>query len=367
MDLKKIGSIEAIALILIMTLNSLISDSAQDIIKNIGSASIINIVYCTIIALILFFIIFKLFEKFNKEDILDISEFFGGKVFKNIIGILFLLYFTFISSIILRNFAEILKVAYFPETSISTILLCFIIVIYIASTFRTSSIIKTNLLIIPFTILSIVLIFVATSGDFIYEHMFPILGYGFEHTFFNGASHIFAFSGLAYLYFFMPNISSSKKATKLGVISIVISSILLLLSIVSFLFGAPYVSYTEEISATLFIIRSVSFGRFFERPESLFILVWILSVISYLSVTIIVIGSILNKTIGSSNSITLRSFYTPIIFVCSLIPYNLSTVRFLQYNIFKYVSIIMVYIIPLIILILSFLKKRKLEKGVSSA
>ena len=354
MDLKKIGSIEAIALILIMTLNSLISDSAQDIIKNIGSASIINIVYCTIIALILFFIIFKLFENFNREDILDISEFFGGKVFKNIIGILFLLYFTFISSIILRNFAEILKVAY-------------LIVIYIASTFRTSSIIKTNLLIIPFTILSIVLIFVATSGDFIYEHMFPILGYGFEHTFFNGASHIFAFSGLAYLYFFMPNISSSKKATKLGVISIVISSILLLLSIVSFLFGAPYVSYTEEISATLFTIRSVSFGRFFERPESLFMLVWILSVISYLSVTIIVIGSILNKTIGSSNSITLRSFYTPIIFVCSLIPYNLSTVRFLQYNIFKYVSIIMVYIIPLIILILSFLKKRKLEKGVSSA
>lgn len=366
MDLKKIGSFEAIALILIVTINSIISDTSQDIIRDVGSASIINLIYCTILALIFFFIIFKLFQKFNKEDIIDISDFLGGKLLKTIVGILFLAYFTFISSTILRSFTEMLKVSYFPETAITSIILFFIVTLFLSSKAKNGAIIKTNLILIPSSILVVLISCALTVKNFTFERVFPILGNGFNSTFLTGASNIFAFSGLAYLYFLMPYISSSKKATRIGIISIIISSIILFLSIASFLLAFPFVASTEEISVTLFSIRSASFGRFFERPESLFVLIWMLSIISYLCVTLMIIGSILSKLLDAHDSNVIRSVYVPIIFIVSLIPSDLSTLNFLHYTAYKFASLIVVFAVPLVILLLSALKKRKLEKGVSS-
>ena len=73
---------------------------------------------------------------------MDIAEYLGGKTLKTFIGIVFIFYFLFSSSILLRNFCECLKIVYYPMTSLIFIILTFIIVICITLHHRFSSIAK---------------------------------------------------------------------------------------------------------------------------------------------------------------------------------------------------------------------------------
>lgn len=275
-----------------------------------------------------------------------------------IVSIIFLVYFTLISSTFLRGFTEIVKTSFFSETSIMTILFWFTIVLYIVSLFKTNSIIKTNVIIVPLAMLAFLIVFIATIRDFTPQRIFPILGYGSKQTFLKGSTNIFAFSGLAYLYFFMPHIKSNKKATRLGIISCIISSLMLISSIASLVMAFPFVTSTEELSSTLFAIRTISFGDFFDHPESVFLLIGLLSLLSYLSVTMIVISSICNKIFKNHDLDIIRKFYLPIIFVLALLPKKIYQIRFIDYNVYKYFSLVTVYIIPLILLILATLKKK---------
>lgn len=72
---KKIGNLEAIALVLIVVIAHIISNLPKGIISSTSSGAIINVVFVSIIALGIVFLISELLKKFPNLDILDISKF----------------------------------------------------------------------------------------------------------------------------------------------------------------------------------------------------------------------------------------------------------------------------------------------------
>ena len=78
----------------------------RNLVESTKSGTIINIIYVAIIAILISYLIYKLIKNFSGSDIIDISEYLGGKVFKTIIGIIFISYFSISSGILLRNFCE---------------------------------------------------------------------------------------------------------------------------------------------------------------------------------------------------------------------------------------------------------------------
>ena len=129
----KLTSVEAICIILsIFVAHSLVS-LPKALIDVTKSATILNLLIVGFIALFFIFIIIKLLKAFPGLDIIDISEYLAGKSFRNIIGIIFISYFIFSSSILLRNFCECLKIVYYPMTSILFLLVTFIIAISMVS------------------------------------------------------------------------------------------------------------------------------------------------------------------------------------------------------------------------------------------
>ena len=90
---QKIGTVEAIALIVTIIINQIILNLPDVIITTTGSSSWINVIYISIIAIIFCALICKLFKPFNSNDIIDVSEYLGGKILKYIIGIA---YFAFL-------------------------------------------------------------------------------------------------------------------------------------------------------------------------------------------------------------------------------------------------------------------------------
>ena len=204
MTKSKLGTLEAIMLILSIVVTHTILSLPREILVATKSATIINLIFVSIIAILFSYLVVKLIKNFAGSDIIDVSEYLGGKLFKHIVGILFILYFLISSSIMLRNFCESLKIIYYPMTNIIFIIALFILSLCSANRLDFNASLKTNLLIIPFVLASIVFLFFANMNKFVPERIFPIFGDGLLNTFVLGRANISAFGGIAYIYFIPP-------------------------------------------------------------------------------------------------------------------------------------------------------------------
>ena len=119
---SKLGTIEAIMLVLTIVVAHSVLSMSTNILSSYKSASILNVIYVSVIAIAITYIIYRLLKNFPNMDIIDISEAVGGKVFKNLVGIVFIIYFILTASLMLRNFCESIQILYFPMTDITFIM-----------------------------------------------------------------------------------------------------------------------------------------------------------------------------------------------------------------------------------------------------
>lgn len=359
MSTSKMGLFEAISFLLIVITNKIILNLPKSIIIDCGSSAWINVIYISILAILFTLLIVKLFKKFEGYDILDVSNYLGGSFLKKISGIGYLLVFMLISALILRDFTETLKIIYYPNSPLIFIMLFFLIGIIAGNKFGLKAIAKTNLFIMPIIVLSVLIIWISSFKSFVPERLFPLLGNGLEKNFVSGISNIFSYSGLAYLFLMMPYLKNAKQFKKISIISIVISSIYLLLSVLSLLLVFPYISVTDEANSIYLLTRSLEFGRFFQRTDAIFVLLFIMSCLSYLTITMFLILSVFKKITNIQDSKAMTYCFAVLILGLALIPNNVSEVRTVIYSFFKYYILYFIFGFSTLVLILANIKKKR--------
>jgi len=295
MENTRIGKFEAIALILTITVNQVVCNITKSIISSTNSSAILNSAYISIVALILSYIIYIFLKKFPTFDILDISFFLGGKLLKAIISLLFLFYFIFFSATLLKIFASCIQLIYYPASNVFFITTIFLIGSVFVCNLKNNAIFRSNLLTIPFIIISIIVLFLGNTGDFIFESMFPIFGNGINETFLAGISNLFAFQGLLHILFLPPLLKDVTQLKKITLLSIIFSAIYLILSISIVLFLFDTTVSNSLLMPLYSAARYIEFGTFFQRLDSIFMLTWIISFASYLSIIISTCCNILKK------------------------------------------------------------------------
>lgn len=355
----KLNKWEAVFFILIIIINKIILNLPKNLILVCSTGSILNLLYLAIISIIILYIILKLFKPFSNADILDLSEFVGGNFLKILIGFLYIILFFFASSFVLINFINILENIYFPLSPKLMLLLFFVIPAFIANLVGGKSISKTNCIIIPAIIFSLLVIFLGTSESFEWTHLFPILGNGVKSTFVDGLTNIYAFSGIAYIFFLKPMLKNEKDFNKISYLTFGISTVFLILSVASLLLTFPTITSSQEINSIYTISRVIQFGSFLERLDALFILLWILSVMSYVSISMFLCIRVTKKLFNLKNSKNLSYLFSIFYLAFCNIPFNAANINFFQTTIYKYYLIFLVYIVSTLILYFSFLKLKK--------
>ena len=175
-------------------------------------------------------------------------------------------------------------------------------------------------------------------------------------------SNLFAFGGLAYLYFIPPYLRESNKFNKVAIISIILSSIYLLLSISTIFFMFNSYSEIDEIMPLFNAVRYIEFGTFFQRLDAIFLLIWIISFMTYLSIVSKFCLDILKKLTNIKNEKLIVSPICLLILGISLALSNYSLVNFFENVLYKYLFFILVIFVNLTILIIANLKKLKEKK-----
>lgn len=359
--MAKIGSAEAIALVCIGILNHTILYLHKSIFDVCNSSILLNIIYVSLLCLVFGIIIANLFKKFPDKDIVDISEVVGGKPLKYVTGILYILFFLLVCSLLLRNFSEGIKVTYFLRSPVWIIVLAFLLIPFLANIFGPSSIVRCNFIIFPLMIISFIITFIAIGNNYTFQRIFPILGKGISETFLIGSSNIFVLSGICILFFLPPMLKNKKNFKYVTLVSISISGLLLIFSIASLLFALPFIFNISELSPIYLLVRSTNFGEFLENPESVFILIWILSFMSFLSVFTMLIIYILKKFTKHYNPYIYSFAVTVIIFILTMISKTYAILNTIESTLYKYFSIFLVFVYSLIILIIGATKKKTTE------
>ena len=366
MNYSKIGTIEGIFLLCIGILNHIILYLPQSIVNICGTSSIINVIYICTIFLIILLLFIKWYKPFYGQDILDISNYLGGKTLKYISGILFSILFLLITSILLRNFAEAIYTAYFSHIDIKLIIFFFAFIVFIAINFGKTSIIRCNTLITFAMIISLIILIISLIPNIDIYNMYPLLGNGIKATFIEGIGNLYAFSGICIIFFISPMLKKPESLSKITISAYCIVSSILFLVICSLLLSLSFLLNVNELSPIYLLFNTIQFGKFFQDPKSLFILIWILSIISFLSVFLMLIVIIIQKLLNFKNFSALSGSTTSLLFIFTLIPKNLSEIIFISSDLYKYFQIAIVFIYGFLILGFAYFKKNNELKEIKN-
>lgn len=358
MESEKIGNKEAVVFIVTIMLNIIILSASKIIIKDCKSSSILNVILISAIAIFIVFLICKLFKNFAGESLLDISKFLGGSFLQFIVGFIYIAYFAFVTGILLNKICDCLQIVFYPNTNLVFILLLFIISAAIISNFKNNSIFKSTLIIFPLLVLAIALVFIGNTKNFNFDNIYPILGNDINTTFVVGITNLFTFSGLCYLYFLPTHLSNPEKFKKIAISSIILTSAFLILIIANILFMFNNTLSSSELFPLYIAVRYIEFGTFVQRLDSLFLLICILSFISYLTINTVVCTDIFKKISNLSDNKPIIYPYLLCVFAIALTVKDNPTSEFLENTVFKILFFAIVIAFSIIILILANLKKR---------
>ena len=358
-NLKKVGKVEAIGLMVMIMINQIILNLGNVLILATGSSAWINIIYISILAVLFTLLICKLFQPFENADILDVSEFLGGKFLKIIIGIVYILFFLFLSALLLRYLTSSLKLIYFNNSPLVFLLLFFIVPSVIVVKMGIKAIAKVNLVFMPILLISMLVILFSTSKYFVPQRIFPIFGFGLNKTLLSGTINICSFISIGYLYFLIPILKDPKQFKKIAVSSIIFSAIYLFLSVICLLMMFPFISFTDEMLSIYLLTRMIEFGRFLQRIDAIFILIWILSMLSFISISSFLISDIFKKLTKIKDSKYIVYCIGGLLFSIALSIKNIAIIKYLENIVLKYIILVVVFIISLIILVLGYFKKKR--------
>ena len=250
-----------------------------------------------------------------------------------------------------------MKLIYFQDAKTFFIVGIFLLTAVVVNKIGFKNVVKVNTLIVFVVLITVVVLFSASLNHIQFERIFPIMGYGINETFILGSLNVFSFGGLIYLYLIRPNLNDQNNYKKIGIASITLSSIYLLLSVASLLFLFPFLSNGTETLSVYMSTRTIEFGKFFERSDALFVLVWIFAFLSYLSVIISYVTKINKKVFNVKNSSPIIYIVGLLILIVTLLPNSYNQISFLENNVYKYAALIVVFVYSFIILLIGYLKK----------
>ena len=179
-----------------------------------------------------------------------------------------------------------------------------------------------------------------------------------------GFGNIFAFSSMFILALMMPLIGDGDRFKKIGLISLIIFFIYLILGVMALLFLIPSITEINNTLSIYILARQVNFGDFIQRIDAIFILIWVMSIFSYLAITTYFTLNTFKKVFNVKHKKSMIYSISALIFIISMLPKNISDVTIFESSFYKYTSIAFVFVICLAILVSGYIKKKaELKKG----
>lgn len=358
----KFGPSEAICLLTITISSKVFFSSPAILVGLTGTAAWYTTLISATVALIGFYFIYLLLKRYPGQDLVGILDLTLGRIIGFVFSFLLAVYLLFVAMARISELTEFLKVYIILLSPNWFIVGIFILCLLTLSFLGLESIARiAKLLAFPLGAgLIAVLLLGVQNYDF--NNLFPILGKGLDKIALHGILRSSVYGEVIILAIFASSFQGPKFIKKEGIISLVLSAIIISVSILAFLLTFPYY-ISEEITAPMYELSSlVDYGRFVQRIESVFLFVWVIA--SFISAGLVFYAFIwmfcTTFRIPDKTPIVIGSCL--ILFSLSLMHRDIVTVVFGYVKFIRNVGGIPLVILPALLLVISWVRR----KGVKS-
>ena len=352
----------------LMVLFGLGSSSVLGLGKEAMQDAWISIIIGCCFGVIIFLLYGMIIKNYPDYSIIEIlNKTFGSKLGK-IIGFIYIIYFAFYTSVVLRDIFELLSLYVMTETPIFVLALVSIIVFAYATFLGIETIVRFGVLIFVISIPLKLLFILGTiaSGITALENLLPVLENGLRPVI--GASFPLItgipFGQMFIFLMVLPYVKEKEKTVKTSIYAIITTGIILLLITIENIITLGPLFIDLSVFPTIQTIRLVNIMNFFQRLEGLAVVVFLtcgfMKGIVYLySVTIGI-----NMLFNTKNYKFYLIIVLPVILLCSLLyTENLSTHLDLRSSIYlQLINVALEILLPLIIIFIIYIKQLKKNK-----
>jgi spore germination protein len=309
-----------------------------------------------IIALFFTWIVAKLTMRFPKKNFYEISSAILNKYVASILTFLFATYSILFVSYEMRGVASISQLYLFDTTPVEVICLVFLLVIIYGISGQSIVILRINLMFLPIVLFIVFVLMVMNLGHFEFTNLKPFFISNWKDIGIASKETVFSFLGFEFLLFYNSFINQPKCIRKSALKGISIP-LILYLTVFIFVIGVFGVDVTKNtLYPTAELAKQVEVpGGFFERFESIFFTIWVMTLFSTAAmafdVTLLALGSIMKKV----QRIHFIFILSPIVYLIAMSPQNLLEVTSFG-NVISYTGIVFSMAIPAVLLIIALIR-----------
>ncbi len=358
-----IGKWEAVTILINMLCVKIFLNFPRKMAEEAGNAGWMLAIYICVLAFAGFYVIAKLYRPFEGKDLLDIGEHIGGRIGRITVGSIILALLLYITSIIVRTFSEDMKIVALTTSPISYVTTFFIVCMVIGAYLGIEAIARYHAIIVPVIAAGYLIILLGVAPFVELSNLLPVFGKGARSIFVDGMLKTGMFTELIFLFLLAPFLKNNRKLKSTGFTALGLSSLFLVLAALTYLAVIPYPGAEEKILPIYHLARLINFGRFFQRLEAVFVLIWATAGLMYVTVGLYFIAYLFKKTFGLAYHKPLIFPFAAVIFTLSLLPDNLLQTVYLETEILREWGWILAFALPILLLLIVRLVKGKAKKA----
>jgi len=300
-------------------------------------------------------VIIILCKRFPHQTIIEFSQEILGKYLGLAYGVIIVVYTLVTASVILRGFADAMKILLLPRTPLEIIMICMLLLcIYCVQGGIVTIGRICELFMLPvLVVIGATIIFNLPDVQFFrYRESFSD---GIKPIVLGASSIMLAYQGYEILFFLLPFMNDRKKVLQAGTGGMVLPT-LIYSSLVFMAIGVLGPQPTAELTfPTIHLARRIG-TEFLERFDIFFIVFWILSVFTSITIYIYMASISLTRWLGLRNYKPFIFTLIPVCYSISILPQNISQINAM--NDIMNISGILLVLSTIPLLILSFIRKK---------
>ncbi|KNY26082.1 GerAB/ArcD/ProY family transporter [Pseudobacteroides cellulosolvens] len=354
----KIGLQESVSLIAITIGVKVYFTSPAYIARLLGTSSWYATIISAAVTLVGFTILCMLLKRYPGEDLIGAFEKSLGRVIGFVFSIVIAIFLFIMTALILREFAEVLKVYSLPLTPPSFVIGMLLAAASIVCFLGLESIARAARLFAIFLLAGFLVVIVMAWNNYDIKNLFPMMGNGLDKTIINGIMRSSFYGEVIVLGIIASSLQGLSQLKKSGYISIIISGLIASLSLLASMMAFSYATSQEITSRMYELARIIQIGGFFQRLDPFFLFTWCIG-------TMVSISFLLYCTISTYCKSFRIQDMRPVIIPSAVILFSISMMPDDFIEVIGYVNILrqhswtIFFGLPLITLIISIIRKKK--------
>lgn len=278
--------------------------------------------------------------------------------------IIFMVYLLLLLAIVSRNLGELIKIFLLQTTPIHVIIISFILASTYLASYEIDSIARAGYFIYPIIIVFAVLVVLISLPKADFTHLLPVFQTDLLSIAKGVKECLFSFYGIEIVVFALPFIAEEdhNKVVKSGIYGIATIGMIYIALYIMTLAHFSIDQIKKVNYPILVLVRQLDLpGFFLENLDGPVIALWVLVVFATFVPAYYGLGKIFSKLLKTKKHKYFILALAPIVFLVAMLPENFIQLLTTMQRYFNIVSSVTVILLPIILLIAVYIRKRGTE------